>query len=687
MPIYSRYILLASILLLAIANSAARADTYEMRAVPGLPHKTAKELAHSSEPIWYTVESPSAASLRSIIKAVCGKQDKDTTQLIFDEALRVNLAQSLDTPIRPGITVAIPFCLKIESNVAIQIRPNDTIEGILKREYGLYGPTTKSQVFALNATKYPSFKNVEELSRKLVPGRQLMIPYKAVEQEYTERSGSTRRLEEIINDSARDRQTELLRSTIRKVSASANATAHTVEYVDFISSEEARITSTCSPPSHQQPILQRYDLPLLKSRIMIEKELASARGHAGQTTIIGLIDTGLKIQVPFRESHFQPNERELNGIPFQDDDDNRFIDDIFGVNFNTYNGHIEYYSTDVRKSHGTKIASLLLGGPSIMSGSISDQLHSIRLKVVNFSSSGSFGGTMGPATLPLAMEYLMANKAAVINMSLSAEREYEGIGNALRKSSNTLVVAAAGNTRVGDRTGVDLGLERVYPARYGGFGGDFKDKVITVAAHDFNGKLASFSNYSSDYVDLLAPGCSVETYDTDGQVVFESGTSPATAIVSFTAALISALGNQTPLSIKTRLLISTDGDPDLKSYAWSSGRLNIIKAISLRSDVIEVKSPSTEYIFGKLRDKSELPKFCGDPRLSRHLNNIRKVRPNVSLPDGNQIEYWTELDGHLKRTSCPQVLSDQSVGTIVSGGTSTPGPTLDKIIDIVLSDY
>jgi subtilisin family serine protease len=69
---------------------------------------------------------------------------------------------------------------------------------------------------------------------------------------------------------------------------------------------------------------------------------------------------------------------------------------------------------------------------------------------------------------------------------------------------------------------------------------------------------------------------------------FESGTSFAAPLVSFTAALLSADGLSGP-QIKWRIMSSTDLDPSLDELLTWKGRLNLAKALAINHDVVEMR--------------------------------------------------------------------------------------------------
>jgi hypothetical protein len=187
-------------------------------------------------------------------------------------------------------------------------------------------------------------------------------------------------------------------------------------------------------------------------------------------------------------------------------------------------------------------------------------------------------------------------------------------------------------------------------------------------------------------VDLLAPGCAIPASDGQGGIVKEYGTPIATATVSFVAGLVRSLGETDPRAIKNRLLASVDVDPLLEGRAWTSGRLNAIKAVSVRSDVIETTAAGDNLLFGRLEDETVLGQCCDDETTGKLLANLLKVRPNVQRDGKVWIEYWGRRDdGALWRKRCPQRFANESVGTLVSNGQAVTAPALQDFRDIVLA--
>ena len=111
-----------------------------------------------------------------------------------------------------------------------------------------------------------------------------------------------------------------------------------------------------------------------------------------------------------------------------------------------------------------------------------------------------------------------------------------------------MFIAAAGN----DSKNTDL--DPNYPSNYD------VENVISVAASSNDDKLAGFSNYGAQTVDLAAPGESIYSTIPNNRYASFSGTSMATPHVVGAAALIWAyyLPNSDWEKVKFRLFGATD---------------------------------------------------------------------------------------------------------------------------------
>ena len=75
------------------------------------------------------------------------------------------------------------------------------------------------------------------------------------------------------------------------------------------------------------------------------------------------------------------------------------------------------------------------------------------------------------------------------------------------------------------------------------------------------------------------------------------------------------------------------------------------------------------YNFKKV-DADKLKSFCGDQGTRGSLSDIRKVVPNIAIAGGTEIEFWTEVDGILERSRCPQDNTPDGGHITLSDGTT-----------------
>lgn len=657
------------------AQEPAKGASWELRAVPGLSAKARTELAKTGLPIWHTVQNE-GYTLRKVVAEVCGDHPPEILDALLVEAARLNLISGPDTPIEKDIAIAVPFCLKVQQNVPVEIKAGDTLEKILNENYGVSGQKTLNTVYKGNKAEFGA-KTFDSFAANLPVGKEILVP-KAEPRVFTPRPDATQTaLAAADGDSADAARLESLAVPVAQPADRGGYQFDTIQSVEFESAG-----ASCAPAGKVASIV---DFELLKERFTIEEQAKrNSDGQDAQTVVVGIVDSGLaKVGDNFFKLKFlSPNPREVGGAPDVDDEPNDFVDDVYGINFNTRNGEIRPYATSGdMKSHGTKMASLVLGGTAGAVWADSRTNPAIQLKIVNFASSEQIEANMDPTYLSEAIAYLATQGTRIINMSLANAQNISGVTRGIAAAPNVLFVVAAGNAKQGPGRNIDL-LPQVFPARYGGRNGAHRDHVITVGAADLTGKRAAFSNYSRQYVDLLAPGCAVQTRTDVGDTILDNGTSPATAIVSFGAALVSSLGLSEAKAIKNRLLLSTDPDPTLIDTSWSSGRLNLVKAISLRNDVIALETSG--YSFSKV-NADKLKGFCADKSITSALRNVRKLVANIPSPEGTQIEFWTEIDGILERTRCLQDSTLDGGRVTLSDGTA--GPSLEDIEDITFASF
>jgi subtilisin family serine protease len=205
--------------------------------------------------------------------------------------------------------------------------------------------------------------------------------------------------------------------------------------------------------------------------------------------IIAVIDTGVAYNHPDLNENIWVNTNEIagNGI---DDDGNGYIDDIYGWDFIDNNGYPEDY-----EGHGTHVAGTIAakGNNNIGIAGVMWSAKIMSIRVLGVS------GFVNVADAADAITYAADNGARIINASWGGYDYTLTLYNAISyaASKNVLFVAAAGNERNNNDT------DPFYPASYN------LPNIISVAATDYNDRLASFSNYGANSVDLAAPGVNI----------------------------------------------------------------------------------------------------------------------------------------------------------------------------------
>jgi subtilisin family serine protease len=301
---------------------------------------------------------------------------------------------------------------------------------------------------------------------------------------------------------------------------------------------------------------------------------AWAAGTTGSDAVyIGVIDEGVQFTHPDLASNIWANPYDpVNGF---DDDGNGYVDDEHGWDFVSDDRTIYDGTGD---DHGTHVAGTIgaAGGNGVGVAGVNWNVTLIGGKFLG-SSGGSTTGAIQ------AIDYMTDLKTRHGLNIVATSNSWGGGGysQALLEAINRggdagiLFVAAAGNN------GVNIDGGGFYPAGYScttTAAGQPRgwDCVVSVAAIDSGGGIASFSNYGAAGVDLGAPGVSVMSTlpaDTYGSY---SGTSMATPHVSGAAALCAAsTPGLTAQQIRVALLGSVTATGSLAGKTTTGGRLDV----------------------------------------------------------------------------------------------------------------
>lgn len=246
--------------------------------------------------------------------------------------------------------------------------------------------------------------------------------------------------------------------------------------------------------------------------------------------LVAIVDGGMRFDcIDLQNYSINTKDSILNNV---DDDNNGFIDDIYGWDFGDYDNNPELEKSE----HGFEMNSILASIPNNSVGMVSPGLHMkyMHLKIVDDNNY---------VTNPYeAVKYAIDNGAQVVNCSWYQNEESDIAKEIVdyAESKDVLLVAAAGNNG---------NSKKVYPAGY--------SSVLSVGALEPDLSILSSSNYGNA-VDIYAPGYNLSAvYDTNKFASYSSGTSSATAFVSSSAVLLRKLfPKETAAQIKNRIVKS-----------------------------------------------------------------------------------------------------------------------------------
>lgn len=262
--------------------------------------------------------------------------------------------------------------------------------------------------------------------------------------------------------------------------------------------------------------------------------------QVNKEVVVAVLDSGMDLDHIDLLANVWVNEQEI-AFNNQDDDNNSYIDDINGWDFiDSDNSPEPNFSTNYDRTavnHGTVIAGVIAAGRNnIGLLGIAPQVKIMPLRILDDYGQGN------TLVLAQAINYAVENGADVINLSLVGRAYDEILKQAIENAYDrgVMIIAASGNEEI---NGIDLNSDPRYPVCEV----DEINRVLGVAAVDSDKRLASFSNFGSQCIDISAPGENFyatvfhdsrfnefSQYYSSGW----SGTSVAAPVVSATAALI-----------------------------------------------------------------------------------------------------------------------------------------------------
>ena len=233
--------------------------------------------------------------------------------------------------------------------------------------------------------------------------------------------------------------------------------------------------------------------------------------------IVAVIDQGVKFDHEDLAANMWQNPGEIagNGI---DDDENGYIDDIYGYNFIDNNGTITFSEEN---SHGTHVAGTIsavnnngIGVNGIAGGSgKGDGVRIMTLETLGTAANGTSGGGLGASAR--AMKYAADNGAVISQNSwgyasgaLSGGDWNKGNYSAMKEAIDYFI-QYAGLDENGEQVGPMAGGIVIFAA-----GNDASElteypaadpQVVSVAATSYKGTPSYYTNFGK-WVSMCAPG-------------------------------------------------------------------------------------------------------------------------------------------------------------------------------------
>ncbi len=293
-----------------------------------------------------------------------------------------------------------------------------------------------------------------------------------------------------------------------------------------------------------------------------------------KSVIVAVIDTGIDFNHPDLKAQAWLNEKEKNGQAGVDDDGNGYVDDIHGYNFANNKGD----ATD-DNGHGSHCAGTIGAKGDDGKGlvGVNWDVSMMAVKFLDKSGSGSLANAVK------SIDYARTNGAQIMSNSWGGGGSSAILKKAIEdaNAAGILFVAAAGNESNNNDA------NPTYPAGYE------VENVLSVAAIDNRGGLASFSNWGQKTVHVAAPGVNIISTVPGSKYDSYSGTSMATPHVAGIAALLlSHNPASTHLELKKRIIESARPLYNLKTRVSSGGIADAYYALSGATPPADPNDPS-----------------------------------------------------------------------------------------------
>ena len=303
--------------------------------------------------------------------------------------------------------------------------------------------------------------------------------------------------------------------------------------------------------------------------------------------IVGVIDSGID-PIPDLLDNLVPGY-DMSEPSWHSTEFSVVIDDLPEI------GDTEPYVDVLEEKHGTKVASIIASAQNdIGITGIAPNIKVMPLRVC-------LPGSPSPVATSYVRAFAMARELElpVVNFSINTYKTYtDGLGLPYLDQRNYqwlpvlqnyqgLIVNSAGN----DSMELIKDSAQIFPVCFKDNG---LDNILVVGAINESYELCEFSNWGSDYVDLMAPGELISCYygmdiqrNSTNDVISissvyaqEDGTSFSAPMVSAAAALILSINpNLSTEQVKSALLDNVTIYDEMETWCSSSGILNVYEAL------------------------------------------------------------------------------------------------------------
>jgi thermitase len=280
--------------------------------------------------------------------------------------------------------------------------------------------------------------------------------------------------------------------------------------------------------------------------------------------VVAVIDTGINYQkISDLRENLWVNKAEAEGVAGVDDDGNGYVDDIHGYDF-AYNDADPNDKSDV--GHGTHVAGTI-GAKGNKKGVVGVNWNVSLMAIKFLDDKGR--GTLDAAIK--SIDYATMMGAQVLNNSWGGTTFSKAIKEAVERNNEAgaLFIAAAGNSNANNDRNPH------YPASYK------VPNVISVAAINNMGMMASFSCYGRNSVHIGAPGQGILSTNARTKYEVMQGTSMAAPHVAGVAALVLSVAPElTHHQLKERLMRTARRIAGLRGVTVTGGMVNAYHAVT-----------------------------------------------------------------------------------------------------------